>query len=91
MASFLKSGGPLAQVIQVCDGLDTHEADIVTGAGRPMQLTYGYFSSERSGRSGAEILSGALERNRAGAIVVYSRSKARLVGFAAAAKEEMPC
>jgi D-threo-aldose 1-dehydrogenase len=91
VAPFLKSGDPLAQVIQVCDGLDTHEADIVTGASRPLQLTYGYFSSDRSGRSGTEILSGALERNRTGAIVVYSRSQARLAGFATAAAQESLC
>lgn len=91
VAPFLKDGGALARVIQVCDGLDTHEADIVTGAGRPLQLTYGYFSSDRSGRSGTEILSGALERNRTGAIVVYSRSQTRLVDFATTAAQEPPC
>lgn len=91
IAPFLESGGPLAQVIQVCDGLDTLDADIVTGAGRPLQLTYGYFSSDRSGRSGSKILSGALERNRTGAIVVYSRSQERLAGFATAAAQEPPC
>lgn len=88
---FLKSGGPLAQVIQVCDGLDTRDADVVTGVGRPLQLTYGYFSSDRSGRSGADILSGALERNRTGAIVVYSRSPSRLTSFATAAAQEAAC
>jgi aryl-alcohol dehydrogenase-like predicted oxidoreductase len=91
IAPFVMSGDPLAQVIQVCDGLDTREADIVTGVGLPLQLTYGYFSSDQSGRRGSEILSGALKRNRTGAIVVYSRSQARLKGFATAAAQEAPC
>lgn len=88
---FLKLGGPLTQVIQVSDSLDTHEADVVLRAGRPLQLTYGYFSSDRSGRSGGEILSRAIERNRTGAIVVYSRSRARLGGFSSAAEQEKQC
>lgn len=91
MPPFLKDGGSLAEVIQVSDGLESHEADIVTRAGRSLQLTYGYFSSDRSGRSGSEILSGALERNRTGAIVVYSRSPSRLAGFANAAAQEAAC
>jgi len=88
---FLKAADPLAQVIQVSDGLDAHEADVVTRAGRSLQLTYGYFASDRSGRRGSEILSGALERNRTGAVVVYSRSRVRLVGFATIAAQEPPC
>lgn len=91
VAPLLGTVGPLAEVIQVCDGLDTHEANIVTEAGRPLQLTYGYFSSEQSGRCGTEILAGALKRNPTGAIVVYSRSNARLAVFAAAAAQEAPC
>lgn len=91
MPPFLKGGSPLAEIIQISDGLDSHEADVVTLAGRSLQLTYGYFSSDRSGRSGSEILSGALERNRTGAIVVYSRSQSRLAGFATAAAQEASC
>lgn len=88
---FLDESSQLAQVVQVCDGLDTREADIVTNAGRPIQLTYGYFSSDKAGRSGAEILSGALARNTTGAILVYSRSRARLAEFAAASAQELLC
>lgn len=91
VAPFVDAGGPLAQVVQVCDGLDTREADIVTDAGRSMQLTYGYFSSDKAGRSGAEILSGALARNTTGAILVFSRSPARLAEFAAASAQELRC
>lgn len=88
---FLEMDGPLVRVIQVRDGLDTREADVVTGAGRPLQLTYGYFSSDTTGRSGAGILSGAMARNPKGAILVYSRSRTRLAEFAAASAKELPC
>ncbi|MDU8913513.1 aldo/keto reductase [Aestuariicoccus sp. MJ-SS9] len=91
VAPFLETGMPLAQVIQVRDGLDTHEGDIVTCAGRPLQLTYGYFSSDKKGRCGAEILSGALARNDTGAILVYTRSRARLAEFVAAAAQTPQC
>lgn len=91
VAPFLDGSSPLAQVTQVCDGLDTREADIMTTAGRPIQLTYGYFSSDKAGRSGAEILYGALKRNPTGAILVYSRSRARLAEFAAASTQEGTC
>mgnify|MGYP006280189575 CR=1 FL=1 len=85
VAPFLETGGPFVDVIQVRDGVDTREADVVTGTGRPLQLTYGYFSSDTNGRSGAEILSAALARNRTGAILVSSRSRERLAEFASAA------
>lgn len=88
---FLDADGKLAQVVQVSDGLETREADIVTDAGRTMQLTYGYFTSDKVGRGGAEILFGALARNRTGAILVYSRSRARLAEFSAASAQERPC
>lgn len=91
VASFLETDSPLARVIQVRDGLDTLEADVVTGAGRQLQLTYGYFSSDTTGRSSAEILPAALARNRTGAIVVYSRSPTRLGEFAIASAQESPC
>jgi len=91
VAPFLETDGPLVSVIQVRDGLDTREADVVTGAGRQLQLTYGYFSSDTTGRSSAEILPAALARNRTGAIVVYSRSRTRLVEFATASAQELPC
>lgn len=88
VAQFLNGDGPFSGVVQVCDGLDSCEADVVTNAGRPIQLTYGYFSSDSSNRSGAEILSGALARNRTGAVIAYSRSRARLAQFAASAALE---
>lgn len=92
VSPFLEAGGPLAEVIQVRDGLDTREADIVTSIGRPLQLTYGYFSSDAAaGRSGAEIVAAALARNCTGAILVYTRSRARMDEFAAAAAVDASC
>lgn len=91
VSPFLETDGPLLRVIQVRDGLDTCEADVVTGAGRQLQLTYGYFSSDTTRRSSAEILPAALARNHTGAIVVYSRSRARLAEFAAAAGQKTSC
>ncbi|MEF2554104.1 aldo/keto reductase [Aurantimonas sp. A2-1-M11] len=91
VAPFLKDGGALAQVIQVRDGLQTREADIVTRLGRSLQLTYGYFTSGAGGRCGAQILTGALARNPSGAIVVSTRSQTRLSEFGRAAAQEAPC
>ena len=91
VAPFLETDTSLAQIIQVRDGIDTREGDIVTCAGRPLQLTYGYFSSDTQGRCGAEILSGALARNDTGAILVYTRSRARLAEFVAAAPQTPQC
>lgn len=89
---FLKAGSSLAQVSQVCDGIHTREADIVLRAGRPLQLTYGYFKSTTGVQSGAEILAGALARNRTGAVLVSTRSRARLTEFGVAvADEEIQC
>ncbi len=91
IAPYLDQDDSLVSVIQVRDGLVTREADVVTNSGRQLQLTYGYFSSQCAGRSSAEILSAALARNRSGAIVVSSRSRARLKVFAAAAEQQTLC
>lgn len=91
VAPFLQAGDGLGQVIQVSDSLDNCDADIVHRADRPMQLTYGYFRSSAEPRSGSEVLAGALARNRTGAIIVSTRSQARLMEFAKAAAGEDLC
>jgi aryl-alcohol dehydrogenase-like predicted oxidoreductase len=83
---FLCDDGPLTQVIQVRDGLVSHEAEPVLAAGRPLQLTYGYFTGDGGGRSSSEIIRGALERNTTGAILVSTRNRERLREFAALAQ-----
>ena len=84
----LESEGPFAQVTQVRDGLGTREADVITSLGRPLQLTYGYFSTDVGELSGAEIVAGALERNRTGAILVYTSLSSRVTAFSDAAERE---
>jgi aryl-alcohol dehydrogenase-like predicted oxidoreductase len=91
VAPFVTGGDRLARVVQLSDGLETRDADVVTDAGRPLQLTYGYFSSDRGGRSGAETAAGALARNRTGAILVYSRDRSRIAEFAAIEAQDRPC
>ena len=81
----------MGQIIQVRDGLETHEADVVTATGRPLQLTYGYFTPRLAGYNGAEILAGALARNRTGAVLVTTRSRERMREFAEAAARESRC
>lgn len=78
---FLTARSPLAQVVQVRDGLVTHEADLVFYARRSLQLTYGYFSSDGGQLSGDEILKGALRRNPTGSVLVTTRNRDRLRTF----------
>lgn len=79
---FLQTLNSLTAVIQTGDSLEGCEADIVSNAGRPLQLTYGYFTGAPKAMSGTEILTGALARNPAGSVVVSTKSSARLVQFA---------
>lgn len=79
---FLDINDPLTQVIQTRDSLERREADILTSAGRPFQLTYGYFTGNAHGLDGREVLSAALARNTTGSIIVSTRSRERLKAFA---------
>jgi aryl-alcohol dehydrogenase-like predicted oxidoreductase len=89
LAPFLATPpNPLSQVLQAYDGIANHEADAVTAAKRPLQLTYGYFSSAPEGMSGTSILQGALKRNPDGAILVTTRKLSRLKEIAAIAAAE---
>lgn len=85
---FLRSPLPLARVIQTRDSTTRQEADIVTSAGRPLQLTYGYFSSVAGHEKSADIVYRALARNPRGSIVVSTKSLTRLDEFARAANAE---
>ncbi|MDO8864174.1 aldo/keto reductase [Haliea sp. E1-2-M8] len=79
---FLKSQSPIAQIVQVRDGLTTHEADVVGAAGRSLQLTYGYFSSGAVQNLGEDVLREALLRNSTGSVLVTTRQTHRLATFA---------
>ena len=82
---FVKAKHPLAKVIQTRDCLTTLEADFLARLGREMQLTYGYLSNDSCRHEPAEILLGALQRNRSGSILVSTRDRARLSIYAALA------
>jgi aryl-alcohol dehydrogenase-like predicted oxidoreductase len=67
-------------VLQVEDSIEGREADAITAAGRPLQLTYGYVRRAPPGerRDAKKIVTEALRRNAAGAIVVSTRQAARV-------------
>jgi len=85
---FLQMANPLTAVIQTRDSLEGREADLLSNAGLPLQLTYGYFTGASKEMSGAKILAGALARNPAGSVLVSTRSPARLAQFAKMAKSQ---
>lgn len=82
---FLASPTRLADVIQTADSLDGHDADVLTQNGRPLQITYGYVT-DAARRHGSvdvpRILSGALQRNRKGAVIVSTRRVDRMRQYA---------
>ena len=88
---FLAEENPLANIVQTADSLDHKEAEPILMAGRPLQLTYGYFSAatRSSGGDAQTVLRGALERNKTGAILVSTRRVSRLTQYALAAEEEV--
>ena len=76
----------MGEVIQLLDGLEGREADLLTEFGLPMQVTYGYASANARSpapRPVPEVLKGALRRNRDGAIIVSTGKIQRLthIGF----------
>jgi aryl-alcohol dehydrogenase-like predicted oxidoreductase len=86
MESWVVSGHPLAQVLQVKDSVHRREADVLKDFGRDPQITYGYLSAaERSqpSRSAADVLRLALQRNVSGSILVSTRQTSRVRELAA--------
>jgi aryl-alcohol dehydrogenase-like predicted oxidoreductase len=78
----------LFDVMQVEDSIDGREADALTSAGRPLQLTFGYLRrAAPSARDARKIVAAALERNSAGAILVSSRQPGHLRELAEVAQE----
>lgn len=81
VAPLVASNSPLASVVQTRDTLTCLEADFMETAGRPLQFTYGYLSSQAAGRSGAvsgQIIQQALHRNRTGCVLFSSRKVERI-------------
>ena len=89
MVPWLRSGHPLADILQVRDSVVGREADVVLAAGRDLQFTYGYLSAP-SGTAGeqpiSEPLRTVLARNPTGSVVVSTRRIERLHQFAVAAR-----
>jgi D-threo-aldose 1-dehydrogenase len=78
----------LFDVLQVEDSIDAREADAVTAAGLPLQLTYGYVRASSQGvagglpsPSGQAVLTEALSRNPSGVVLVSTRKLARIAEF----------
>lgn len=88
VSPFIVGKSPIAQVVQMHDSITNKEADLLTNAGRKLQLTYGYISSAPPGTEANTILSAALTRNKNGSVVVSTRNPERLSTFASLAHSE---
>ncbi len=80
--------GRLFEVLQVEDSLAAHEADAVTQAGRPLQITFGYLRQAAAVQprpDGLLVMKAALARNPYGMVLVSSRQPRRLRALAALA------
>ncbi len=77
-------------VLQVEDSVDGCEADFVTQAGRPLQITYGYLrlaaaradGSRLTPATAGDVLAVALRRNPKGMVLVSSRKPDRVSALA---------
>jgi aryl-alcohol dehydrogenase-like predicted oxidoreductase len=79
----------LFDVLQVEDSLSGREADVLTGAGQPLQITFGYLrqaSADLEASDALAIVRGALTRNPQGMVLVSTRRRERLAQLAAAAE-----
>ncbi len=78
---WLRVDHPLANILQVKDSLEEHEADFVLENKRGLQFTYGYLSSVRSNAlnyPADQIIRGALMRNTQGSVLVSTRKAERI-------------
>jgi aryl-alcohol dehydrogenase-like predicted oxidoreductase len=85
IAPFLDTPSKLIDIVQTTDSLDGHDADVLTAHGRPLQITYGYVTDamRRHGQVDVPaVLARALERNRAGAVIVSTRRPERMGQYA---------
>lgn len=74
-------------VLQVEDSVSGHEAERVTAAGWPLQITFGYLrqAAPSSPSEALQVLRQALDRNRDGMVLVSTRRPERLPALAALA------
>lgn len=86
LGRFLHTEVQLPPIIQTIDSLDRREADCLTAAGRPLQITYAYVSAAFSRGDqhvdATAVLSGALARNAKGAVIVSTTRESRMAQFA---------
>jgi len=78
---WLRSGHPLAQVLQTKDDLCQHCADFIIRTGRSLQFTYGYLSCltlNSTPVSANVVISEALLRNSKGSVLVSTRNPKHL-------------
>lgn len=79
-------------ILQVEDSLAMREADAVTQAGRPLQMSFGYFRTAAVSGSGdadtTRVMTAALARNPHGMILASTRRPARIPVLAAATESE---
>jgi D-threo-aldose 1-dehydrogenase len=90
LVAFLSGAPELTEVIQTFDSLENNEADVLKSYRRPFQITYGYVSAAKARgnkSSVADILKGALRRNREGAIIVSTKKPERVTQYAQLAME----
>lgn len=88
LPAFLAAASPLAGIVQTLDSLAGQEADILPRHGRPLQITYGYISAALRAGGAVDIpalLTRALKRNAAGAVIVSTGRVERLAQYAALA------
>ena len=81
LVPFLENAPQMTQLVQVLDSLTGREADVLTRAGNPLQITYGYVSAERQRGetlSVESILMRALQRNADGAVIVSTTRPERM-------------
>jgi len=91
MTEWVTNHHPVAQVLQVKDSLNRHEADAILKHDRVLQMTYGYFHSEEVGSNSpanTDILGEALRRNRTGSVLFSTRRLGRIQMLGKRAKLE---
>jgi D-threo-aldose 1-dehydrogenase len=84
LSPFVTTQNPLIRVLQTQDSLDGHEADFILTTKRPLQMTYGYVSAfkDKAKLDITQVLKKALKRNASGSIIVFTRSRKRLLQYA---------
>lgn len=84
-APFVAANASVARLVQTADGLDRREADFLIGAGRDLQITYGYLKSMMDSDPEATLRT-ALRRNAHGMILISTRHRDRLRSLARVAR-----